>query len=300
MDKNKNNMKRCKAFLLLCLCACCLYAQDRKPYYKAQDSVRVESLLREASHLPQGTNRVLFFARRFMGVHYVAHTIEVCDPERLVINLDELDCTTYVDVVTALVLASRSGKTRFADFCDFLQRQRYRGGVVNDYTSRNHYFSSWIMFGQENGLVREITGRDCRGYSPFKAVQRIKANYMTKNPGQYKALAAHPEFLKGIRTQEDEISGMEVQYIPNSELGLPRKKLSCIQNGDILAMVTSKEGLEISHLGFAVWHRDGSLHLLNASSLHKKVISDPLSLQKYMQRQPRNLGIRVIRILGDN
>ena len=37
----------------------------------------------------------------------------------------------------------------------------------------------------------------------------------------------------------------------------------------LLAITTSKKGLDIAHLGFAVWRKDG-LHLLNASQLHHK------------------------------
>ena len=58
--------------------------------YAAEDSVRVEQLLQADC----GENDVLFFARQFLGTPYVAHTLEVSDPERLVVNLRQLDCTT--------------------------------------------------------------------------------------------------------------------------------------------------------------------------------------------------------------
>ena len=72
--------------------------------------------------------------------------------------------------------------------------------------------------------------------------------------------------------------------------------LSDIRDGDIIAITTSKAGLDVSHVGFAVWGKDGRLHLLNASSIHKKVILEPMTLYQYMQKHPSQTGIRVIRL----
>ena len=274
-------------------------AQETTPIYKPSDSIKVEQYLKEASRLPKNTNKVLFFARKFMGLPYVAHTLEVSDPERLVVNLDELDCTTYVDVVCALTQASRFGKTTFKDFCYYLQHQRYPRGIIKNYTSRNHYFTSWILNCEEQGFTHEITEADCKkGTSPFTAHQRLNCNYMTKHPDKYKALAAHPEFIKGIKTTESMLNRLTVAYIPNSKLGLNRKKLSCIKNGDILALVTSKEGLDVSHLGFAIW-QNNKLHLLNASGLYDKVLINKETLQKYNIDRKTNIGTRVVRIITE-
>ena len=53
---------------------------------------------------------------------------------------------------------------------------------------------------------------------------------------------------------------------------------------------------DIAHLGFAVW-KDGKLHLLNASMLHKKVVEEPMTLYQYLQQHSTHTGIRIIRIL---
>ena len=57
-----------------------------------------------------------------------------------------------------------------------------------------------------------------------------------------------------------------------------------------------KKGLDTSHLGFAVW-KEGRLHLLNASSIHKKVVLEPMTLRQYMQKHPSQLGVRVVRVI---
>ena len=41
-------------------------AQETTPIYKPSDSIKVEQYLKEASRLPKNTNKVLFFARKFM------------------------------------------------------------------------------------------------------------------------------------------------------------------------------------------------------------------------------------------
>ena len=68
-----------------------------------------------------------------------------------------------------------------------------------------------------------------------------------------------------------------------------------IKDGDIIAIVTKKKGLDYSHLGFAVWGEDGKLRLLNASSVHKKVVEEPMTLYQYLKRNPTSVGIRVFR-----
>ena len=263
----------------------------------ANDSARVEALLKEAKGLPKGTNLPLFFAKKFLNVPYVAHTLEKGDPERLVINLDELDCTTYIDVVAGLVRAARAGKTDWASFCQNVRQQRYPKGVINGYTSRNHYFSQWIDGGERAGFSHEIGAKDCKGrFNPFTGSQKLDINFMSRHPDFYDALKRHPEYVKAIAATEKSLTGKTVSYIPTSQLNLSRQKLSCIHNGDILALVTSKEGLDVSHLGMAVWLADGKLHLLNASSLSHKVLTDSQTLYQYMSKQKTGLGIRVIRL----
>lgn len=289
-----------KKLLLLCLIfffgQTNSWSQNARIMYELNDSIRIEKMLKEARHLPVKTNKVLYFAKKFLNVPYVAHTLEKGDPERLVINLNELDCTTYIDVITALTLASKNNKTTFKNFCQYLQKQRYPKGIIKNYASRNHYYTSWILNGEKEEFVHEITDKDCKGLSPFYGKQKLNINFMSKHPNFYPALQRHPELIKAIKTTESELTGLNVSYIPISELGKSQEQLNCINNGDILALVTAKEGLDVAHLGFAVW-QDKKLHLLNASSLYKKVLIDKNTLQDYMSKQPKQLGIRVIRIL---
>lgn len=256
--------------------------------YAAEDSVRVEQLLQADC----GENDVLFFARQFLGTPYVAHTLEVSDPERLVVNLRQLDCTTLVETVNALAITHRKGQKRFSDFCRNLEAYRYRGGRMRGYLSRLHYFDWWINDATERGLVSEVADK-----KHFTGRKRIENSYMSRHYGKYKMLAAHPEWADSLRAMETAGNGAVVSYLPEAKTGLTSRELSCINTGDIVAIVTTKAGLDYSHLGFAVWGRDGRLHLLNASSIHKKVVLEPMTLRQYLSKHSTSVGIRVFRLL---
>lgn len=256
--------------------------------YAAEDSVRVEQLLQTDC----GENDVLFFARQFLGTPYVAHTLEVSDPERLVVNLRQLDCTTLVETVNALAITHRKGQKRFSDFCRNLEAYRYRGGRMLGYLSRLHYFDWWINDATERGLVSEVADK-----KHFTGRKRIENSYMSRHYGKYKMLAAHPEWADSLRAMETAGNGAVVSYLPEAKTGLTSRELSCINTGDIVAIVTTKAGLDYSHLGFAVWGRDGRLHLLNASSIHKKVVLEPMTLRQYLGKHSTSVGIRVFRLL---
>lgn len=270
--------------------------------YQQTDSLKVVSLLTKGKQRPAGENLTLFYANQLKGLPYVGKTLEVNPKEELAINLRELDCTTLVENVVALVLTTRQGSTRFSDFCRNLERIRYRDGRLDGYASRNHYFSEWIESNSRQDLVSEITGKkaDSRGYYyPCVDTQVLACNYMSLHPDRYPMLRNDAQALRQIKANEKRINGKTVRYVPRRLLGRSRRELSLIEDGDILAIVTKKAGLDVSHLGFAVWGRDGKLHLLNASQIHKKVVLEPMTLEEYMKKHPTQLGVRVIRVKND-
>lgn len=287
----------CKSvFLSVFFVVLCLPRQASALTYSREDSLRVVRLLDKAAGLPAEADRTLFFAREFIGTPYVASTLEVNRDEELVVNLRQLDCTTLVENVVALVLTSREARPSFGAFCRNLERIRYEGGVLDGYASRNHYFSEWIASNARQGIVEERTGKAEAGYRPFTAVQRLELDYMSTHPDAYPMLKGRPEEIRRIREKEKRMQDIEVRYVPRALLGKGKDVLGAIRDGDILAIVTRKKGLDTSHLGFAVW-KDGRLHLLNASSIHKKVVLEPMTLWQYMQKHPSQLGVRVVRII---
>lgn len=223
---------------------------------------------------------------------YVAHTLDRSDTEQMVINLHELDCTTYVEAVLALARCTFAGKTSFADYCHEAQLIRYMSGKV-DYCGRLHYFQWWVSDNKHKGFIQEIH----TPASLFTGHQRLRIDYMSTHADSYDMLRQHPERVNAIAQQEQEWLGKTVTYIPKGRLKDPALR-QVVRDGDILGLVTNKAGLDASHLGIAVWHEDG-LYLLNASSLKKnghQVVEPKETLFAYLAARAHNTGIRVLRI----
>lgn len=255
--------------------------------YQKADSVKICQLLSQANR----ETSVLWLARQFLGVPYVAHTLEINDDERLVVNTRQLDCTTFVETVTALKLCAQQDKHSFTDYLNMLRQLRYRKGKMAGYTSRLHYFTDWIRDKVEMQLVIDVQQPN----PPFSAVQTVQVDYMSTHPNAYKALKANAALVPEIRAQEQSLTGMKVRYIPKRSVRNNALLRKVVKDGDILAITCNKKGLEIAHLGFAVWRKDG-LHLLNASMIHKKVVEEPMTLYQYLQRHKTHTGIRVVRV----
>ena len=255
------------------------------------DSITVCKLLAEAKQLPSSTNLPLFFAQKFIGRPYVASTLEGDADERLVINTRELDCTTLVENVVALTLCAQNKQYTYHAYKRALVNLRYRGGVIDGYPSRLHYFTEWITDNTKSGMVSEVQ----MSKAPFTAVQTVKVNYMSTHPKSYQALKEHPEYVSAIAKQERQMSGAKYRYIPKKLVGKSQLLHKAIKDGDIIAITCNKAGLDIAHLGFAVWRADG-LHLLNASQLHHKVVLEPMTLYQYLKKHSSHTGIRIIRI----
>ena len=255
-------------------------------HYSPADSVQVERLLADTTLLSP-----LDFARCLKDRPYVPFTLETGDPERLVVNLRELDCATLVETSLALAWTRRRRETAFVDYCRSLRRLRYFDGRTDGYLSRLHYLSFWMKEQTGRGTVAEVV-------LPAALTQplNVRLNYMSTHPQAYAALRAHPEWVDSIAALERRYSGRVGRFIPKHHLGKSRRELGAIHDGDVIAIVTSKAGLDYSHQGLALWGADGRLHMLHASSDRKRVIEDERTLQDYLNRIPHTLGIRVFRL----
>ena len=295
------------AICLTCLCdiARCADVIDTfsitaAPQYTRYDSLRAVALLEDvkdkktSGELPmRGGATVVYIARKLIGVPYVAHTLEINDRERLVVNLRQLDCTTYLETVVALTLCVTQEEYTFEAFCHNLCRIRYMKDSTPQYITRLHYFTTWIEQNTLKGICQEVNEPS----PPFTGEQKVAVNYMTTHVDKYRMLAAHPEDTAAIRQQEVDITGNTYAFIPQEQLNNDALLRQTIHDGDIIAIITTKDGLDTQHVGIAVWHSDG-LHLLNASSIHHKVVEEKMTLQQYLMRHPSMPGIRVVRLRG--
>lgn len=280
------------SFIVAFLCAI-VSVNAQSVQYSKEDSLTVLRLLEETQgeKLQTIADCQLFFARELLGIPYVASTLEVNKKEKLVVNLRQLDCTTYVENVVALTLCHRKGKNKFADFCLQLQMLRYRNGKNTGYQSRLHYFTDWIEDNSRLGLCNEIQTPT----PPFIGLQTINVDYMTTHSERYPMLKGDETMIAAIAKTEKALSTKKYKYIPRKQIQNTKLVRKTVKDGDIIAIITSKKGLDTQHIGIAVWHSDG-LHLLNASSIHKKVVEEPMLLTRYLLKHPTMPGIRVVRL----
>ena len=276
-------MKRLFIIGVICWCACSLFAGE-------QDRIQVEKWLKEAIGLSQDSCRTLHFAKKMLGVPYVAGTLDGNEEEQLVVHVNQLDCTTFVETVLALCVADKRGERSFDGFKKALIDVRYRNGILDGYASRLHYFSDWIRNNEQMGFVKE-----CTSETACSQPKELWLDFMTTHVDSYLPMKKDPALVEVMAAQEKNWQGTVVSYIPKEKLNLSPEELK-IKDGDILTMVTNIKGLDIVHVGFAFW-KDNHLHLLHASSSAKKVIEDPKTQYESSGKTKAHIGVRAIRFI---
>lgn len=213
--------------------------------------------------------------RSFVGTAYVPRTLEVDGPERVVVNLRGLDCVTFVENAFALARFMRAGGIgRLANrpeaevaYAGLLAEIRYRGGALDGYTSRLHYFSEWVADNARRGLVTDVTG-DLGGERDGEPI-----DFMSTHPDAYRQLA-DPANLARVREDEARLNAVGRTFIPEDRIAMVAER---IHDGDIIAATSTVAGLDVAHTGLALWV-DGTLHLLHAPLVGDSVEISTVSL----------------------
>ena len=276
-------MKRLLLIGLILWSACSVFADE-------QDRASIEKWLQEAVSLPKDSCRTLHFAKKMLGVPYIAGTLDGNEEEQLVVLVDSLDCTTFVETVLAFCLADKREERDYEGFKKALTHVRYRDGILNGYSSRLHYFSDWIRNNEQMGFVKE-----CTSETACSQPKELWLDFMTTHVDSYLPMKKNPELVKIMASHEKKWQGTVVSYIPKEKLNLPPEELK-IKDGDVLALVTNIKGLDVVHVGFAFW-KDNQLHLLHASSSAKKVIEDPKTQYESSKNTKAHIGLRAIRFV---
>ena len=253
------------------------------------DTIAITNILNDAynAKLNSPNERIGYIARLFLGLPYVAHTLEG-ESEMLTINIDELDCTTFVETVISMAYTVGEGRTSWYDYIHNLERIRYRDGKLDGYTSRLHYISDWIVNNSHRGNLSEVSD-EFSGYS----YKTKTLDFMTSHRNSYKSLSDDNEFEK-LKNIEIGYHNHRFPYIKTSTLQ-KRSVRNKLKDGDIIALTTNIDGLDVSHMGL-IAIVDGEPHLMHASMKAVKVIIDPLPLHKYLSNSKSLSGIRVIRL----
>jgi hypothetical protein len=228
----------------------------------------------------------LVIAKSFLGKPYKAGTLEGNNDEKLICNLRDFDCSTFVESVTAMTLTKYSDKPTYKNYLNELKNLRYRNGEINGYSSRLHYFREWIIQAEEKNIAKDVTNL----VGGEKLIKEI--DFMTTHRQLYPNLKDENEF-KVVKTNQKALNQYFFYFIPKTKVS---KIENQIKDGDIIAITSTIGGLDFNHEGFAI-HQNGRLHLLHASYEQKKVIISGEPLADYLARIKKHSGITVLRLL---
>ena len=228
-------------------------------------------------------------AEALCGTPYKGGTLE-STPEHLTVNLRETDCILLVEACTAMTLLLKDnpggGIPPFEDFCTTLRRLRYRNGIISGYPSRLHYTSEWLLQASANGVLREVTQE--LGGIPLEQEFSFMSSHRDNYP-QLRGNAGTAAAEQIRRTEERLDTAAAYFYIPAEKI---REAEANIQDGDIICIVSSTSGLDITHTGIARRAGDGSLHFIHASMREGRTVMEARTLREYVKKG----GIRVARL----
>ena len=229
---------------------------------------------------------VLATGRQFLGRPYRAGSLDADNAEeRLVARCDGFDCLTFIENSVAIMHSLRSNDR--ASYPANLEKLRYRAGKRDGYASRLHYFTDWILDNAALGLVRDITA-ELGGIPDARPI-----HFMTTNRGSYQALA-DDRLFQALKRVEARLTQEKRFYIPKAEVAAVVPKLEC---GDIIAITTGIDGLDVSHVGLVYRNPKGEVHLLHATRSGGSVQVTRLPLAAYLADNPSMTGIKVARPL---
>ena len=220
----------------------------------------------------------------FRGRPYLEGTLDQPDTETLVVRLDGFDCVTFIETVLAMARGVKTGDTTYAGFARRLAQQRYRNATMQGYCSRLHYFTEWLADNERKGVVKrlddELGGRRMAD----------TLNFMSTHRSAYDRFATNDSLYACVQQMETDLQVQQrnrpVQYVPQDSI---RAVYDQLRAGDIVAVATSIDGLDVSHSGLVYTHDDGRKGFLHAS-LSDGVMVSP-DLQRYVQTIDHQIGI---------
>jgi len=182
-----------------------------------------------------------------MGTVYKESTLigDTAMPEVFVINLQEVDCFTFIEYTEAMRLSAS-----FHEFEKNLMKIRYRSGKVS-FTSRKHFFTDWSKFNKDfvDDVTKLIGGRE---------TVLVRKQLNSREDGT--------SVLYGIQP-----FSRDIEYIPSNAMA--DKLVDNLETGDYIGIYSATPGLDVSHVGIFI-KTGGEAYLRHASSAkqQRKVI----------------------------
>ncbi len=259
-------------------------------FHCENDTTEINALLEKGlkSGKKTANELVSFYAYELLGRPYVAHTLEG-EKEMLTINIDELDCTTFVETLYALARTTLNERYSWRDYANNLEDIRYRGGHIDGYASRLHYISEWTVDNTSRGNIVEIT-KEVPG-----AKELVKTiNFMSTHRDSYPSLKDDDTYNK-IKNYEEGYRNHKTYYLKKEQLN-GKDIRNAVHEGDLVGLVCKTPGLDISHMGMVVKNDKGELVVIDASMSGGKVMKEPKAIVEYLRPKKGVIGVRFFRL----
>ena len=221
---------------------------------------------------------------RFVKRPYLGGMLDEPEEETLICRLDAFDCVTFVESTLAMARAIKEQEYSHSAWRNYIRDTRYRGGEMDGYCSRLHFFTEWILDNGRRGTVADVT-RDLGGIPLEK-----KIGFMSSHRDSYPRLVTNDSLFQCIREMEESLADLDIYYIPQDRISEAYDQLKA---GDIIATATHIEGLDVTHTGLVYDSGDGRKGLLHASTKGGVQVSP--DLQAYVQGVKVTIGIIVAR-----
>ena len=225
----------------------------------------LDRILNDSALIHDIAERTDFLSRHFLDLAYVESTLigDLNTPEVFVINLEGVDCLTFLEYVEAMRLSSS-----FQDFKRHLIKIRYKSGDVS-FINRNHFFTDWVEFNAK--FIEDIT-------------EKISSEKTSKVQKFLNEKEDKTFFVQGINPVM-----REIRYISSEDID--EMVLNRLRTGDYIGIYSHLEGLDVSHVGIFI-RESKKVFLRHASSAlkNRKVIDE--DFMEYITEKP---GIIVLR-----
>ena len=277
--------KRIAVLAMLMIGAWCAQGQSGTTAATEQLFSRIMSQARQSGLHEEPLEKIMrTIGLQFLGQPYSVGLLDESPEEKLVVDLTQFDCVLYVEVVLAMAFGVAAAEYDFSSFRQRLKSIRYRAGDIDGYCSRLHYFTEWITDNQARGHVKDIT-RASGGVPLDKTL-----NFMSSHRDSYPRLAANDSLFRGIIEMERGLEGVALFHIPQDKIHL---SYDALRDGDILALSTHINGLDVTHTGLAFAQPDGTFGMLHASTTGGVKVSPDLAA--YVKGNKVQIGIVVAR-----
>jgi hypothetical protein len=261
--------------------------REQKCHIVGQSKDKILQVLKKDYGNSQYSDYVIPMLQDFSQVPYGGGAAG-CGVSQTLINVERMDCMTLVENVWALACTRHMAAhmntppdddALFALYVQNLNAIRYYEGKNERNEDRIQYLSSaFIQLENAGVLENPIKGKA----EPLKK----KIHYVSSNKAKFGGF----KDWAFLASKEAEMSQYTYYHYRTSEID---KYLKDAQNGDFIGLLTTVNGLDVSHCGI-LSHDGKAIKMTHASSVKKQVVIEQ-DLKSYLAARTTIHGIIVYR-----